>query len=500
MAFVHLHLHTIYSFLDGLVRPKQLMKEVKRLGMDAVAITDHGNMHGAIEFYIAAKAANLKPIIGMEAYIAAGSRKEHVSQQDAYHIILLAQNETGYRNLMYLTSFSYLDGFYYKPRIDRELLKDHAEGIIATSACLAGEIPRALAEGNKKRALYIAAEYRELFGSDNFFLELQVNGLAEQDEINPLIIEVGKDLGIPFVATNDVHYLLPEHAKAQDILFCINEKKKVEDTDRMHQDSSEFYLKSEEQMRRLFASLSNEAVDNAAHIAARCSLEIELGKTHLSHYDTGAVPPDEFLRSEALKGLEERIRDGRLSAASRGAYEHRLREELDIIISKGYTGYFLIVADFIGWAKRNGVPVGPGRGSGAGSLVAYCLGVTEVDPIRYGLFFERFLNPERPTMPDFDVDFCKEQRGKVIEYVTAKYGHDRVAQIATYTKMRAKLAVRDVARVLGVDLQTADRLAKMVPETLDMLLRPHKAFDPQKGKDNLHLFCLLYTSPSPRDS
>ncbi len=488
MAFVHLHLHTIYSFLDGLNRPKRLMKEVRNLGMKAVAITDHGNMHGVVEFYTAAKSEGIKPIIGMEAYIAAGSRKERVSQQDAYHLVLLATNQTGYQNLMYLTTCSYLDGFYYKPRIDRELLKDHAEGLIATSACLAGEIPRALAEGNKKKALHLAGEYREMFGRDNFFIELQVNGLKEQDDVNPLLLEVGKELHLPFVATNDVHYLLPEHATAQDILFCINEKKRVEDTDRMHHESREFYLKGEEAMRELFTPLCLEAVENTGYIAERCTFEMEIGKVHLPHYDTGTVPMEQFLREAARRGLEERFRDGRLPEKDRPIYEKRLNDELDIIITKGYAGYFLIVSDFIGWAKKNGVPVGPGRGSGAGSLVAFCLDVTEIDPVPYRLFFERFLNPERPSMPDFDVDFCKDKRGKVIEYVAQKYGPDHVAQIATYTKMKAKLAVRDVARVLGIDLQTADRLAKMVPETFDMLLRPHRAYDPQKGKDNRSLF------------
>ncbi|HOW52984.1 MAG TPA: DNA polymerase III subunit alpha [bacterium] len=483
MAFVHLHLHTIYSFLDGLTRPAQLMTEAKKLGMDTIAITDHGNMHGVIDFYTTAQKAKMKPIIGMEAYIAAGSRKER-TQQDAFHLVLLARNNEGYRNLCRLSSQSNLDGFYYKPRIDRELLKDLAGGLIATSACLGGEIPRALMDGNKKKALAIAAEYRELFGRDNFFLELQVNGLKDQDEVNPLIMEIGKELGIPFVATNDVHYISSRHAEAQDILFCINEKKKVEDTDRMHHESREFYLKSEEEMRRLFTPLCIEAVDNTAAIAARCSVELELGKGYLPQYDTGGVPLADFLTANAKQGLEERFADGRIPKTMRDLYEQRLREEIEIIVGKGYPGYFLIVSDFIGWAKKNGVPVGPGRGSGAGSLVAYCTGITDIDPIRYGLFFERFLNPERPSMPDFDIDFCQQKRERVIEYVTQKYGVDHVAQIATFAKMKAKSAIRDVARVLGIDLSTADRLAKMVPDNFDILVRPQRFVDKLKGTDN----------------
>ena len=501
MPFVHLHMHTVYSFLDGLTRPSALMKEAARLGMPAIAITDHGNMHGVIEFYLSSfrevedpatkkkkKERFIRPLIGMEAYIAGGSRKERVSQQDAFHMVLLARDREGYRNLMYLSSQSYLDGFYYKPRIDRELLKDHAGGLIATSACLAGEIPRALKDGNKKRATQIAAEYRELFGADNFFLELQVNGIKEQDEVNPLIMEIGRELDIPFVATNDVHYLRPEHAEAQDILFCINEKKKVEDTDRMHHESREFYLKSEEEMRRLFAPLCAEAVDNTGFVAGRCEMELELDKSYLPHYDTGGVPLTDYLIDGARRGLDRHIAEGRIPSAKRERYEERLAHESGIISAKGYQGYFLIVADFIRWAKGNGVPVGPGRGSGAGSLIAYCLGITEIDPIRYGLFFERFLNPERPSMPDFDVDFCQQKRERVIEYVTQKYGAENVAQIATFSKMKAKAAIRDVARVLAIDLPTADRLAKMVPDNLDILLRPQFYHDPQQGKNNRALF------------
>lgn len=479
MAFTHLHLHTIYSFLDGLVKPAELMTRLKVLGMDSVAITDHGNMHGAIDFYVAAKEKGIKAIIGMESYIASGSRLEK-SEKDQYHLVLLAKNEQGYKNLCLLSSQSFIDGFYYKPRIDREILRDHCEGIIATSACLGGEIPKALEMGNRKKALYIAKEYQELFGADNFFLELQVNGLKEQVELNIKLLEMGKELGIPFVATNDVHYLTAKHAVAQDILFCINEKKKVEDMDRMHYETDQFYLKSEEEMRALFAPVCMEAVDNTSHISKMCDLKIETDKSYLPHYDTGGIELGKYLADISETGLKKRFADDGLTQDKWPEYHARLSEELKIISDMKFPGYFLIVADFIRWAKDNDVPVGPGRGSGAGSLVAYATRITDIDPLLYGLFFERFLNPERISMPDFDIDFCQDKRELVIQYVTNKYGKERVAQIATYSKMKAKSAVRDVARVLNIDLGTANKLAKIVPDDLDDLINPQFSLKTKK--------------------
>ncbi|MBP5202467.1 DNA polymerase III subunit alpha, partial [bacterium] len=462
MAFVHLHLHTIYSFLDGLVKPAELAKKLTKLGMNAVAITDHGNMHGVVDFYTTMigkdekgnfnkiENAVIKPIIGMEAYISANDRREKVAK-DAFHLLLLAENEKGYKNLCYMASTAFVDGFYYKPRIDRALIKDHAEGIIATSACLGGEIPQAIAKGRYDDAKRIALEYIELFGKNNFFIELQVNGMKEQEEANPLLIKLARELGVGLVATNDVHYLSPEHAEAQDILFCINEKKKVTDTDRMHHETAAFYLKSEEEMRELFSvygEAGTEAIENTVKIAERCSVQLDLGHNYLPIFDTGDKSPAQFLRDMAEQGLEERFLELGTPEDKKQAYRDRLEYELGVIIRMDFPGYFLIVSDFIRWAKNHGIPVGPGRGSGAGSLVAYCTRITDLDPLRYELLFERFLNPERISMPDFDVDFCQDNRERVIEYVESKYGFENVAQIATFGQLKAKSAIRDVARAL----------------------------------------------------
>ena len=487
MAFVHLHLHTIYSFLDGLVKPGELAKKLKKLGMTAVAITDHGNMHGVVDFYTTmigkdAKSgdynllenAEIKPVIGMEAYISAHDRTEKV-KSDAFHMLLLAENETGYKNLCYMASKAFEDGFYYKPRIDRALIKEHSEGIIATSACLGGEIPRALVAGNDDDAKRIALEYIELFGKDNFFIELQVNGIKEQEEVNPKLIKLARELGVGLVATNDVHYLSPEDAEAQDILFCINEKKKVTDTDRMHHETAAFYLKSEEEMRNLFSvygEAGTEAIENTVKIAERCNVQLDLGHNYLPIFDTGDKSPAQFLRDMAEKGLEERFLELGTPEDKKQAYRERLDYELGVIIRMDFPGYFLIVSDFIRWAKNNGIPVGPGRGSGAGSLVAYCTRITDLDPLRYELLFERFLNPERISMPDFDVDFCQDNRERVIEYVESKYGYNNVAQIATFGQLKAKSAIRDVARALDIPLTTADKLAKLVPDSFADMYSP----------------------------
>ena len=486
MAFVHLHLHTIYSFLDGLVRPGDLAKKLKKLGMNAAAITDHGNMHGVVDFYTTMvgkdekgnfnklEKAEIKPIIGMEAYISAHDRTEK-AKSDAFHLLLLAENETGYKNLCYMASTAFVDGFYYKPRIDRALIKEHAEGIIATSACLGGEIPRALVAGRDDDAKRIALEYIELFGKNNFFIELQVNGIKEQEEVNPKLIKLARELGVGLVATNDVHYLSPEHAEAQDILFCINEKKKVTDTDRMHHETAAFYLKSEDEMRSLFSvygEAGTEAVENTVKIAERCNVELDLGHNYLPIFNTGDKTPAEFLRDMAEKGLEERFLELGTPEDKKQPYRDRLEYELGVIIRMDFPGYFLIVSDFIRWAKNNGIPVGPGRGSGAGSLVAYCTRITDLDPLRYELLFERFLNPERISMPDFDVDFCQDNRERVIQYVEDKYGFENVAQIATFGQLKAKSAIRDVARALDIPLTTADKLAKLVPDSFADMYSP----------------------------
>jgi len=493
MAFVHLHLHTIYSFLDGLVKPQALFDELKKLGMNAVAITDHGNMHGAVDFYKTmlgsggiyedgphkgeyklVQDAAIKPVIGMEAYISAGDRTKH-EKGDAFHLVLLSKNNTGYRNLCYMSSTSFNDGFYYKPRIDRALLKDHAEGLIALSACLGGEIPRALLGGMRDKAKKIALEYQELFGKENFYIELQVNGIREQEEVNPQLIELAREIGAPLVATNDVHYLIPKHAEAQDILFCINENKKVTDKDRMHHETAAFYLKSEEEMRRLFSvygEAGEEAIDNTVKIAERCSVQLDLGHNYLPNFDTGDKTPADFLKDMAYKGLEERFIELGTPEEKKAEYWERLKYELSVIIKMDFPGYFLIVSDFIRWAKNNDIPVGPGRGSGAGSLVAYATRITDLDPLRYRLIFERFLNPERISMPDFDVDFCQDNRGRVIEYVSQKYGVQNVAQIATFSQLKAKSAVRDVGRAFGFQPSVTDALAKLVPDSFADMYSP----------------------------
>ncbi|MCK5807979.1 DNA polymerase III subunit alpha [bacterium] len=494
MGFVHLHLHTTYSFLDGMIKPKELMVRLKELDMNAAAITDHGNMHGVVDFYTTARDAGIKPILGIEAYISADSRKERV-QGDAYHIVLLAESEIGYKNISYLSSHAFVDGFYYKPRIDRELLEGRSEGIIALSACMGGEISRALIperitkeiseseanslvkNANKTKAIKIGREYQEIFGKDNFFIEIQVNGIQKQEMINPLLIEVAREIGAPLVATNDAHYLKKESAEAQETLFAITAKTTLADTEnRLHHETDAFYLKSEQEMRSQFESLGDagrEAIDNTVVIADRCSVELDIGHNYLPPFDTEGLSEEIYLKQISNKGLEERFIELNIATdAAKKPYYERLEFELGIITEMGFPGYFLIVADFIQWSKDNNIPVGPGRGSGAGSLVAYSTKITDLDPLRYGLFFERFLNPDRVSMPDFDIDFCQDNRERVIDYVTEKYGENNVAQIATYAKMKAKSAVRDVARALDMDLTIANNMAKLLPDSFDELLHP----------------------------
>ena len=466
MSFVHLHLHTEYSLLDGACRIGRLMDRVKALGQDAVAITDHGVMYGVIDFYKAAKAAGVKPIIGCEVYVAPRTRfdKVHGVDNENAHLVLLCKNETGYRNLSYMVSRGFLDGFYGRPRIDMDLLREHAEGLIALSACLAGAIPRRLKHDDYEGAKEIAREYSRIFGPDNFYIELQDHGIAEQAKVNPLLLRLSRELDLPLVVTNDAHYLTREDAVSQDVLMCIQMGKTVDDPNRMKFETDEFYVKSEAELRERFPQL-NEAFENTARIAERCNVEFEFNHYHLPEFKApdGSASLDYFRRL-CNEGFAERYPD------EPAEYRERLNYEMGVIEKMGYVDYFLIVADFIRWAKEHGIPVGPGRGSGAGSIAAYCMHITEIDPMQYALIFERFLNPERVSMPDFDTDFCVERRGEVIDYVTRKYGKDRVAQIVTFGTMAARGAVRDVARALNMTYAEADVVAKAIPNELHITL------------------------------
>ena len=472
MSFVHLHLHTEYSLLDGACRIGKLMDRVKELGQDAVAITDHGVMYGVIDFYKAAKAAGVKPIIGCEVYVAPRTRfdKVHGIDNENGHLVLLCKNETGYRNLSYLVSKGFLEGFYGRPRIDMDLLRQHAEGLIALSACLAGAIPRRLKIDDFEGAKEIALEYSRIFGPDSFYLELQDHGIAEQARVNPLLLRLARETGLPLVVTNDAHYLRREDAPTQDVLMCIQMGKTVDDPNRMKFESEEFYVKSEAELRERFPQL-DEAFENTARIAARCNVDFEFGHYHLPAFEA----PDgsdslTYFRRLCEEGFAERYGGPMWASAPTDEYRKRLDYEMGVIEKMGYVDYFLIVADFIRWAKDQGIPVGPGRGSGAGSIAAYCMHITEIDPMQYALIFERFLNPERVSMPDFDTDFCQERRGEVIDYVTRKYGKDRVAQIVTFGTMAARAAVRDVARALNMTYAEADIVAKAIPNELHMTL------------------------------
>ncbi len=467
MAFTHLHVHTEYSLLDGSSKIKELTARAKELGMDSLAITDHGVMYGVIDFYKAARENGIKPIIGCEVYVAPGSRfdRENVSGEDRYyHLILLAENNTGYQNLMKIVSKGFVDGFYYKPRVDYEVLSAYHEGIIALSACLAGEVQRNLERGLYEEAKKSALRYEEIFGKGNFFLELQDHGIPAQRLVNQGLMRLSRELSMELVATNDSHYIYADDAQAHDILLCIQTGKKVTDENRMRYEGGQYYLKSEEEMRSLFP-YAPQALENTAKIAARCNVEIEFGVTKLPKFQ---VPEGEtswsYLNRLCLEGLNRRYPqdDGTLKA--------RLDYELDVIHTMGYVDYFLIVWDFIHFARSQGIPVGPGRGSAAGSIVAYCLEITNIDPVRYDLLFERFLNPERVSMPDIDIDFCFERRQEVIDYVVRKYGKDQVVQIVTFGTLAAKGVIRDVGRVLDMPYAQCDAIAKMVPNDLGMTL------------------------------
>lgn len=471
MQFCHLHTHTEYSLLDGEASIKKLVARVKELGMDSCAITDHGSMYGVVDFYREAKSQGIHPVIGCEVYMAPRSRfdKVHDIDNKTSHLILLAENQRGYKNLIKLVSAGYIDGFYYKPRIDFEMLKEHSEGIIALSACIAGEVPKALLRGDYDEAKKIALKYAEVLGKDNYFLEIQDHGLSEQKRIIPDMLRLSEETGIGLVATNDIHYLKKEDAKYQDVLMCIQMEKKVDDPDRMKFETEEFYIKSPEEMTSLFEYVP-QAIENTEKIAKRCNVDFDFGTRHLPAY---AVPDGkdafEYLRELCQSGLEKRY-----SPVS-DELQKRLDYELGVIKSMGFVDYFLIVWDFIHFAKNNGVMVGPGRGSAAGSIVAYSLGITTVDPIKYGLIFERFLNPKRVSMPDIDIDFAPNGRQKIIDYVVEKYGEGQVAQIITFGTMKAKLAIRDVGRALDIPYAEVDKVAKLVPFDLKMTIS--KALD-----------------------
>ena len=466
--FVHLHVHSEFSLLDGANRIKDLPVRAKELEMDSIALTDHGVMFGAVDFYKACKKEGVKPIIGCEVYVAPRTRfdKEPNIDNHYYHLILLAKNQTGYKNLSYLVSMGFTEGFYYKPRIDYEILEKYHEGLICLSACLAGHVNREILNNNLEKAEEVALWYKRVFGED-YYLEIQPNGLPEQILANQKLIEISKKLDIPLVATNDAHYLKKEDAYNHEILLCIQTGKKMTDEDRMRMGTDEFYLKSPEEMIEYFKNVP-EAIENTVKIAEKCNVDFEFGNTKLPNYE---VPKEFKTHADYFKKL---ARDGLVNRYGENPSEEirkRFDYELSVIEKMGYVDYFLIVWDFINYARNQGIAVGPGRGSGAGSMVAYALGITDIDPIKYNLLFERFLNPERISMPDFDIDFDYERRGEVIDYVGRKYGKDHVSQIITFGTMSARMVIRDVARALDVPYAEADKLAKMVPNELHITIK-----------------------------
>ncbi len=473
MAFVHLHVHTEFSLLDGACRIGQLVKRVKELGQTAVAITDHGVMYGVIDFYRAAKAQGIKPIIGCEVYVAPRGRTDrvHGTDNESRHLVLLCKNETGYKNLSYMVSLGFLEGFYQRPRVDMELLREHSEGLIALSACLAGEIPRRLRVGDYEGAKKHALEMAEIFGKDHYFLELQDHGIEDQRQINRDIVKLSRETGIALVATNDAHYISRRDSATQDVLMCVQMGKTVDDPDRMRFETEEFYIKSEDEMRGIFPNLP-EAIENTQKIADRCQMEFTFGKYHLPAFQY----PFGY---DAWSWFVKLCNDGYEKRYDTDAYRERLEYEMSMIQKMGYVDYFLIVADFVDYAKKQGIPVGPGRGSAAGAIVSYCLGITDLDPMKYSLYFERFLNPERVSMPDIDMDFCQARRGEVIDYVMRKYGKDHVAQIITFGTMAARAAIRDVGRVLNFTYAETDAVAKLIPNTLHMTLDEALRVSPQ---------------------
>ena len=486
MAFTHLHVHTEYSLLDGSNKIKEYVKRVKELGMDSAAITDHGVMYGVIDFYKACKAEGINPILGCEVYVAPNSRfdKELTGGEDRYyHLVLLAENNKGYENLMKIVSRGFTEGYYYKPRVDMELLQEYHEGIIALSACLAGEVQRYIQKGLVDEAKKAALKYQDCFGKGNYFLELQDHGLPEQKLVNTTLLQMSRELDIPMVVTNDVHYTYADDVKPHDILLCLQTGKKLSDEDRMRYEGGQYYVKSEEEMKGLFP-YAWEAVENTQRIADRCHVEIEFGVTKLPKFD---VPEGynswTYLNKLCYDGLKERYGDENAPAGETGqTLKKRLDYELNVIQTMGYVDYFLIVWDFINYAKQNGIMVGPGRGSAAGSIVSYCLKITNIDPIRYNLLFERFLNPERVSMPDIDIDFCFERRQEVIDYVGRKYGQEKVVQIVTFGTLAAKGVIRDVGRVMDLPYAYVDSLAKMIPNELNITIDKALQMNPDMRK------------------
>ncbi|MBQ8558382.1 MAG: DNA polymerase III subunit alpha [Tyzzerella sp.] len=476
MSFAHLHVHTEYSLLDGSNKIKEYVSRVKELGMNSAAITDHGVMYGVIDFYRAAKAAGIKPILGCEVYVAPGSRFEKTpgtTDDRYYHLVLLAENQKGYENLTKIVSKAFVEGYYYKPRVDMELLEEYHEGIIALSACLAGEVQKNLQRAMYQEAFAAAKRYEDIFGKGNFFLELQDHGMQEQTMVNQQLLRLSEETGIELVATNDVHYTYAEDEKPHDILLCIQTGKKLDDENRMRYEGGQYYVKSEEEMKALFP-YALQAIENTQKIADRCYVEIEFGVTKLPKYDV----PDgytswEYLNKLCFEGLQKHY--GTATEEPKQELKDRLTYELGVIQKMGYVDYFLIVWDFIKYARDNDIMVGPGRGSAAGSIVSYCLGITNIDPIKYQLLFERFLNPERVSMPDIDIDFCFERRQEVIDYVVRKYGADRVVQIVTFGTLQAKGVIRDVGRVMDLPYAFVDSIAKMIPQELNITL--DKALD-----------------------
>jgi DNA polymerase-3 subunit alpha len=488
--FIHLHCHTDYSLLDGACEITRLMKIVKESGAPAVAMTDHGNLFGAVEFYNQAKETGVKPIIGCEMYLAPmGHKVKSGSEATEYnHFLLLAENQEGYRNLIQLVSTGYLEGFYYKPRIDKDLLSRHAKGLIATSACLAGDVNEALIGNGYAEARRLAGEYIDIFGRDNFFLEIQDHGLDEDKRLVPEVIRLSRDLDIPLIATNDAHYLTHADSRAHDVLLCIQTGKQVADTQRMRFTTDEFYLKSKAQMLALFPE-HEDALDRTFEIAQRCSVKLDKVPNPFPNFEVPATEDlDSYFAFVAREGfdrrrphLERRLAAGLLHNSIE-EYRQRLEREIRLIQQMKFSGYFLIVWDFIRYAKQNGIPVGPGRGSAAGSLVSYCMDITDIDPLQYGLLFERFLNPERVSMPDIDIDFHTEGRAKVIQYVTQKYGRDNVAQIITFGTLGAKAAIKDVGRALGMEFRAVDQITKLVPGVLNIKLEKAIEMEPGFGK------------------
>ncbi len=481
MSFTHLHLHTLYSLLDGAIRMKDLIKTVKEKGMTSVAVTDHGNMFATIDFYKKAKDAGIKPIIGMEAYVAGTKGREDRTEKVAHHLILVAQNAEGYANLRYLASKAYMDGFYYHPRIDKKLLAEHGKGLFALTACLGGEVTSACFRGDMDHARKAALEYKNIFEPGHFFLEVQSNGMPEQDKANENLKQLGRDLDIPLCATADAHYIKREDARAHELLMCIASGKTLADGKRMKHSTDKLYVTSPEDMLEFFKD-TPEAVHNTQRIAEQCNLELKLGKPMLPTFKVpDSHTPDSYMAELAFEGLHQRFKELHDAGAKfdPDIYRARLTLEIGVIQKMGFSGYFLIVQDFINWAKRANIPVGPGRGSGAGSLVAYALRITDLDPIPYNLLFERFLNPERVSMPDFDIDFCQDRRDEVIKYVSGKYGENNVGQIITFGSLKAKSVLRDVCRVFALPFSEGDRIAKLVPEVLNITLKEAIEMEPR---------------------